>query len=329
MTDRTVRPASARTGAKTTTVVPRHRRARACNPQELRIPCAGIFAIVAAVYYKILRRGLLVKQVHTPTAGHIAVPDNLAVRWVPDLRGGRCVSAPVARPVDPHALIAVASHAARTPLTTATGYGELLADGDLGALNEDQRAGVAAIVNGIARLERLFGHVTDLIHIQAGTLALFVEELDYLACVADVATLARPLASEKWVQITVDTLTTELRPRWDGRRIAQVLASLLEIAIASAPAGGQVTVRTRVFGRRLMTEVANGAPEPSLHGLDDVLGGLDAGPVATRSPDGRALDLLVCKALVEAHGGSMGAEHLPGLGDNIWFQVPLGHAPGE
>jgi len=46
----------------------------------------------------------------------------------------------------------------------------------------------------------------------------------------------------------------------------------------------------------------------------------------TRAQGGAGLGLSITKAIVEAHGGQIGAESTPGRGTRVWFTLPLEHS---
>ena len=109
--------------------------------------------------------------------------------------------------------------------------------------------------------------------------------------------------------------------------MAQVLTNLVGNAIKFTAAGGRVEVRARAEGGELLTEVQDTGMgiEPAERGkLFQRFRQLDMSH--TRAAGGTGLGLAISKALVEAHGGTIGVESEPGVGSTFWFRLPFAGA---
>ncbi len=110
----------------------------------------------------------------------------------------------------------------------------------------------------------------------------------------------------------------------DRERVVQVLTSLLANAIRYSPAGG-----SSACGRRPRTNVVRisirgggpGLPDEALPHLFQKLYRVDR--TEGRDIRGAGLGLAICKEIVEAHGGRIGAESPgPGRGSPFRFSLP-------
>jgi two-component system sensor histidine kinase BaeS len=111
--------------------------------------------------------------------------------------------------------------------------------------------------------------------------------------------------------------------RVDADRIGQVLGNLLENALRHTPSGGTVTVSARPAGRDvelLVSDTGEGIPIEHLPHVFERFYRVDA--ARDRTHGGSGIGLAIAKALVDAHGGQIGADS-PGPGRGATFTVRL------
>ncbi|MBA2608319.1 MAG: HAMP domain-containing histidine kinase [Actinobacteria bacterium] len=131
------------------------------------------------------------------------------------------------------------SHDLRTPLTAIRGYGEALADG---AIDDSARAG-AVITNESRRLERLVGDLLELARLGAGSFALTPSEVRLEDVVAGTAEALQLAAADAGIVLTAPAASDAVVVA-DPDRLAQVVANLIENALAYATATVDVTITT-------------------------------------------------------------------------------------
>jgi two-component system sensor histidine kinase KdpD len=115
--------------------------------------------------------------------------------------------------------------------------------------------------------------------------------------------------------------------RADFSRIKDVLVRLLENANAYSPAGTPITVSAEVSDGSLVTSVADQGP-----GIEDMEVGLIfdkfyRGKDQRFQVQGTGMGLPIAKAIVEAHGGSIGVTSQLGHGSVFYFSLPIDHSP--
>lgn len=216
------------------------------------------------------------------------------------------------------------SHELRTPLTIILGYVELLDDEVSGPLNPPQHEYLHQIEVGSRRLEHLLSDLLDFARMDAGTFTLKRELLDLKPKIRELVEGLRVLIQEAGLTLEVDIEQEEL-PAWvDAGRIVQVLTNLLHNAIKFTPRGGRLCLKVAIEGDRLRCEIKDsgpGIPEEDLAKLFNRFTQLTAG---VKSGAGTGLGLSISKALVEAHGGTIGVRSTPGLGTTFYFSIPTG-----
>jgi two-component system sensor histidine kinase KdpD len=215
------------------------------------------------------------------------------------------------------AILRSVSHDLRSPLTAMMSSGEALGSGELDA--EDRTALSEAIVGEGRRLEGLIAKLLDLSRLQAGQAD---PRLDWIG-LDEVLTVAREqLPQRDLVRLQLDRDLPPLRA--DAVQLERAFGNLMENAIGHG-LGHPVSVRARAVGARLIVRVVDQGPgisradqerifEPFYRG-DGVAGGA--------RPSGSGLGLAIVRGFVEANGGSVRVESLPGQGSSFVVEFPL------
>ena len=218
------------------------------------------------------------------------------------------------------ALLRAVSHDLRSPLTAIATAGEALSSP---SLTDAERAELAAAVTGEAqRLSRLVDKLLDLSRLQGGaadprTDWVAVEEL--LRAAIDET----PHAAGFNVGIDRDLPLV----RADAAQLERAFANLLENA---ARYGGDhpVAVRARAVGRRLLIRIVDQGPGIPGRELERIFEPFYRGE--ERRGDGHVgsgLGLAVVRGFVEANGGRVWAESLPGQGTTFVVELPVESSP--
>jgi two-component system sensor histidine kinase KdpD len=112
--------------------------------------------------------------------------------------------------------------------------------------------------------------------------------------------------------------------RVDLERVAEVLVQLLENAVKYSPGGTPLTITAEQKGKMVSISVADRGP-----GIDDmeqplVFEKFYRGRDQRYRVQGTGMGLAIAKAIVEAHGGTIGVTSQLGSGSVFYFTVPVG-----
>lgn len=227
-------------------------------------------------------------------------------------------------------IVATLSHELRTPLTSIVGFAEVLADGDTGPLNDEQRGFVEIIGTSALRLQQQLENLLTLTRLNDGTLSLHRHPLRIEDALQAALGRAKPRAAAR--QITLDMCIAQALPEVYGDPWAfdTAVNHLLDNAIKFSPLGGSVYVNVSRVGGHVIIEVANSGtyitPEERLH----LFTAFYRTPRAERDVvQGSGLGLTITKSLIERQGGKIWVESSPDLGTMFYFALPSGHRPRE
>ncbi|MDE0282060.1 MAG: response regulator, partial [Gammaproteobacteria bacterium] len=217
--------------------------------------------------------------------------------------------------------ISMVSHELRAPLTSIKGSTTTLL-GTSRTLDRAETRQFIRIIDAQAdHMEGLIGDLLDAGRIDSGTLSVDPEPLGVAALVEQARTTFLAGGGRQAVQ--VDLPPDLPRVLADERRIVQVLNNLLANAARHSPESSPIHVDASCDGAEVAVSVADGGrgmvPERLVH-----LFRRYADAAHGREPEGFGLGLVICKGLVEAHGGRIRAESAgPGLGTRFTFTLPL------
>jgi signal transduction histidine kinase len=161
-----------------------------------------------------------------------------------------------------------------------------------------------------------------------GQLELLPEPVDLGEVAAAVVAKLRPMAEAKGIAITLEGEPPKVLA--DRARIEQVVTNLLDNAVAYTGPGGAVKVRVWQAGGEAGLSVRDSGPGIAPEALPRVFDRFfRADQGRSRSGGGCGLGLAICKELVEAHGGRIGAQSEPGAGSTFVVLLPLHPSPGQ
>ena len=215
-------------------------------------------------------------------------------------------------------------HDLRAPITIIGAYVDMLGQGDAGPVTEDQRRLYGRIQESCGRLERLIGDVLELSKLEAGKLTLDRRPMDVAQFTADVVERVAVNARGKSIRLAL------CRPD-DGRcvvdadetRLDQILMNLLGNALKFTPRGGSIDVHVARQGDEVEVTVTDSGPgidEADLPLLFERFSRTTSARAA-QAP-GTGLGLVICRQLVEAHGGRIWAESAPDRGARFVVRLP-------
>lgn len=149
--------------------------------------------------------------------------------------------------------VANMSYELRVPLTTITGYAEMLASGYAGPLAETVSEYLGAILSGVERLKAVIGDGLDLTQSQIGGLPLDIEPLRLNELVREASQALADTSTQAGVRLVVDLARESPLVAGDRRRLLQCLDHLLRGAIAESEAGSRMLVEVKQDGEILIS----------------------------------------------------------------------------
>ncbi|MGZ3478046.1 MAG: sensor histidine kinase, partial [Polyangiales bacterium] len=221
--------------------------------------------------------------------------------------------------------LAVVAHDLRNPLAAVQSSMELLVHARDG---EDALCRVTRVVpivrRNVDRMESLIGDLLDLDALKRGGVTLHIEDLAASEVLQDACDLMRDLAAARGIQLLVHDPPPGLRVCCDRSRVLEVFSNLIGNAVKFTPSGGRIDLRAQDAGDGTLLEVRDsGHGIPSAH-LQRVF---DRYQRASSDRGGVGLGLTIAKAIVEAHGGTIGVESQEGVGSAFRFVLPRRRYP--
>ncbi|MBW3570805.1 MAG: HAMP domain-containing histidine kinase [Gemmatimonadetes bacterium] len=220
--------------------------------------------------------------------------------------------------------VSVASHEIKTPLSVIRGYVTLLADGIYGEVNEQQHKTLEAVNAQTDRLGRLVHRLLDVSRFEAGGARLELREIDLRSFFDDLTSDFRVLAVQNGIDFPV-RLADDLPPRivGDEDRLSEVLGNLLSNAFKFTSSGGTIRVDAARHDGGIRVEVEDTgvgiAPEKLPRIFEKFF---QVENEAQPRSVGSGLGLAIAREIVEAHGGTIGAESEEGKGTRFRVFLP-------
>ncbi|WP_261341664.1 sensor histidine kinase [Candidatus Kuenenia stuttgartensis] len=220
--------------------------------------------------------------------------------------------------------LATMSHELRTPLNAIIGFAEVLKDGLVGPINDEQREYVDDIYSSGKHLLNMINNVLDISKIEAGKLELKYEEICVKETIDDVLNTVSGIANKKNITIK-NTIQSDI-PTFvvDQLKLKQILFNLLSNAIKFTPKNGNVCIDTTLKDLYVQFAIADtgiGIKQEDIEKIFEAFSQVDSS--LARNYEGAGLSLALTKRLVELHGGEIWVESFYGKGSTFTFILPL------
>jgi PAS domain S-box-containing protein len=212
------------------------------------------------------------------------------------------------------------AHELKTPLTPM-----LISSQTLEAeLKDELLLGLATnIRRGALNLNSRIDELLDIARGEIGILKLKAEPLDILQLLREVVDYVSPVASDRGQTIVTELPSSLPLVRADEVRLRQIVLNLLNNALKFTQPGGRIVLRANQSGDSMVVEVEDNGPgidEEAQKHLFEPYHRMEAN---TERLSGLGLGLVLCKTLVELHGGKIWAKSQRGKGSIFAFSIPL------
>ena len=240
------------------------------------------------------------------------------------------------------------SHELRTPLNAIIGFSEILRDGLIGDMSDQQRGFIGDIFSSGTHLLSLINDILDLSKVEAGKMLLDLEPVPIASWLRNSLSIVRENAAERGIHLELAGHEELGVFHADARKVKQVVYNLLSNAVKFTGDGGRVTLHGRRVPRSQVGVLSSGWTGRSFPVGDndfeefleisvrDTGMGVEAADLQqlfrpfsqidsglARKFEGTGLGLAMVKLLADLHGGSVAVESEVGTGSafTVWLPV--------
>ena len=222
-----------------------------------------------------------------------------------------------------NSLLAALSHDLRTPLTSLVGLSESLAL-SRPALGAPQLELATALRDEALRMSTLVANLLEMARMQDGHVQLNLQWHALEETAGSALRACRWLLAGRHVETR---LPRELPlVHYDALLIERVLCNLLENAAKYTPAGAHIVVAAEVAGGEIAVSVQDDGPGLPKGREEAIFEKFTRGERESPIP-GVGLGLAICRAILQAHGGTIHAGAAPQGGAQFTFKLALGTPP--
>ena len=217
-------------------------------------------------------------------------------------------------------------HDLRSPLMNITGVAEVMLEGAFGDVTEEQRKWLLRLQDNGRTLIALVNDFLDVSKLESGYVDIKREKLDLGALLDRTVESYRVLASGKGISIVKSVAPSLPGIEADQRRLDQVLTNLISNAIKFTADQGAIEVGAEEIedGWIKIWVKDNGAGIAD-HDINHIFQKYrQAENLIVSDQKGTGLGLVICKMIVEAHGGKIWVQSEQGKGSTFLFSLPAG-----
>ncbi len=215
--------------------------------------------------------------------------------------------------------LGMVSHELKTPLTVVIGAIKVAMSKGL-TLEEVQDLLKDADSGAIA-LSHLLDNLVELSRYQADRLRLNRSSLDIETAIAEVVKKREPNIGNHRLVWKIETGLPKVEA--DSTRIKHIINNLIDNAVKYSPDGTEIMISGRRENGNILVSVSDQGRGISAEDQSKLFQSFERLAETSTTQPGLGLGLLVCKRLVEAHGGKIWVESVLGKGSTFYFTMPM------
>jgi PAS domain S-box-containing protein len=221
--------------------------------------------------------------------------------------------------------VSLASHQLRTPLSSINWYSEMLLDGDVGKLTEDQKQYIGEIYKGNQRMVGLVNALLNVSRLELGTFSVETDMISIREIIDSLILEMAGMAKDRMIKVSkkIDKNIPRLY-RADKNLFRIIVQNFLSNAIKYTNEGGKVLVGVNKDTKNIKIYVKDngyGIPENQKAKIFTKL--FRADNVRQMDTEGTGLGLYIIKQIVEACGGKVWFTSKENKGSTFFVTLPL------
>ena len=220
---------------------------------------------------------------------------------------------------------AMIAHDLRSPLMNISGAAEVMMHGMFGSVNEEQKQWLSKILGNSRSLVNLVSDFLDISKLEAGYVDVAKQAVELSGLIQKALDNFLILAQEKQISLTNSVHPSMPWIHADPRRLDQVLGNLLSNAIKFTEKGGVIEVgaarANETHAEIWVKDTGVGIPQTEIGNLFEKY--RQCSNIRESGHQGTGLGLVICKMVVQAHGGRIWVESEEGKGSSFYFTLPL------
>ncbi len=219
--------------------------------------------------------------------------------------------------------VSIVTHELRIPLTSIKGYADLIRQGIVGEVTDQQAEFLDVIANNVGRMSDLISDLSDISRIERGKIKLDMEQVHIQERLKETVDSLRHKLEEKSQSLSTEIPAENLHVYADASRVVQILTNLISNAWKYTPEGGKISVKAFPKADQVCVEIIDtgiGISEKDQEKLFTQFFRSESPTV--REQTGWGLGLNVTRRLVELLGGEISFHSQLGQGSTFWFTLP-------
>ncbi len=213
------------------------------------------------------------------------------------------------------------SYELRTPLTTISGFGELLRMEQTGKLNAVQGEYLDHINTSSVVLKAIIDDILDLATIDAGAMELELNKFEIGPAILSVVEKLSAVVKKNHVSIKTNIAPTASHIIADNTRFRQIIYNLISNAINHSPDGGNIEVHSSFDNGNILISVSDQGPGVPNEERTKIFSRFESSAKGN-ARKGAGLGLSIVKSFMELHDGDVFIEPADGRGAKFICAFP-------